>query len=136
MPTDPGEKSFTTNGNGQIDFGYLPAGDYTLVETQAPSGYKTIGQSYTFSVATREAGSNNSQFSTYEVTAGNVAGVVEVALTNEGAVAELTVTDPPADTLPATGGIGTYVFTFGGAAIVLMAGVLFIVYMKKRKVEE
>ena len=134
--TNYNEKSFTTNGNGQIDFGYLPAGDYTLVETQAPSGYKTIGQSYTFSVATREAGSNNSQFSTYEVTAGNVAGVVEVALTNEGAVAELTVTDPPADTLPATGGIGTYVFTFGGAAIVLMAGVLFIVYMKKRKVEE
>ncbi len=55
---------------------------------------------------------------------------------NNAANANITVTDPPADTLPATGGIGTYVFTFGGAAIILLAGVLFVIYMKKRKAED
>ena len=35
-----------------------------------------------------------------------------------------------------TGGIGTYLFTIGGAAMVLLAGVLFVIYMKKRETEE
>ena len=40
------------------------------------------------------------------------------------------------DTLPATGGIGTVLFTAGGIAVILMAGALFVVYMKKRNAEE
>ena len=40
------------------------------------------------------------------------------------------------DELPATGGMGTVLFTAGGIAVILMAGALFVVYMKKRNEEE
>ena len=40
------------------------------------------------------------------------------------------------DQLPATGGMGTVLFTAGGIAVILMAGALFVVYMKKRNAEE
>ncbi len=40
------------------------------------------------------------------------------------------------DTLPATGGIGTVLFTAGGISVVLIAGALFVMYMKKRNSEE
>ena len=128
----PGLKS---DVNGVIDFGYLAAGTYTLTETKAPSGYKTIGSTYQFTVKTKEA--TSTEFTTYEVSEN--AAVTEVEMTfvnNNAADANIVVTDPPADTLPATGGIGTYVFTFGGAAIILLAGVLFVIYMKKRKAED
>ena len=46
------------------------------------------------------------------------------------------VKDPLVDYLPGTGGMGTVLFTVGGAAVVLLAGALFVVYMRKRKVEE
>ena len=126
---------FTSDRTGKIDFGYLPAGTYTLTETQAPAGFKTIGASYQFTVKTKEATSTD--FTTYEVSQDDrVEGVAMSFVNNNAANANIVVTDPPADTLPATGGIGTYVFTFGGAAIILLAGVLFVIYMKKRKAED
>lgn len=124
-----------SDANGVIDFGYLAAGTYTLTETKAPNGYKTIGSTYQFTVKTKDA--TSTEFTTYEVS--EDVDVTEVEMTfvnNNTADANITVTDPPADTLPATGGIGTYVFTFGGAAIILLAGVLFVIYMKKRKAED
>lgn len=127
-------KELTTDKNGKIDFGYLPEGNYTLTETKAPSGFKTINNSYTFSVETMDA--SKKEFSTYKVSGEDVEDVVTIDLTKNDSVAKITVIDPLADTLPGTGGIGTYVFTFGGLAIVLLAGVLFIIYMKKRKVED
>ena len=49
---------------------------------------------------------------------------------------ETGINNPLLETLPATGGIGTYLFTIGGVSIVLLAGVLFVIYMKKRETEE
>jgi len=40
------------------------------------------------------------------------------------------------DKLPATGGIGTVLFTAGGISVVLIAGALFVMYMKKRNSED
>lgn len=147
--TDAGDtiaKNYTT-ANGKFDFGYLPAGAYTLTETQAPTNYKVFGQSYTFTVTTRDPEADTIDFTTYEVQPEmeevdtslvpvEVDNVVFQHVNGNVANATITVTDPLADELPATGGIGTYVFTFGGAAIVLLAGVLFVIYMKKRKAEE
>ena len=127
-------KTLTTADGGKIDFGYLPEGNYTLTETKAPSGYKTINSTYTFSVETKNA--TTGEFETYEVSGVEIENVVTIDLDKNDSVALITVIDPPADTLPGTGGIGTYVFTFGGLAIVLLAGVLFVIYMKKRKVED
>ena len=49
---------------------------------------------------------------------------------------EINVENYPGQLLPGTGGAGTILFTVGGAAIVLLAGVLFVFYMKKRRIEE
>ncbi len=53
-----------------------------------------------------------------------------------GTTNTLDVINYPGSTLPGTGGMGTILFTVGGAAIVLLAGTMFVIYMKKRKVEE
>ena len=45
----------------------------------------------------------------------------------------VTVIDQKGLTLPGTGGIGTTLFTFGGIALILIAGVMFIVYTRKQK---
>ena len=46
------------------------------------------------------------------------------------------ITNTYDDRLPATGGMGTVLFTAGGIAVVLMAGALFVMYMKKRNAED
>jgi LPXTG-motif cell wall-anchored protein len=43
------------------------------------------------------------------------------------------ITNKKGISLPGTGGIGTTIFTFGGLALVLVAAVMFIVYIKKQK---
>ena len=43
------------------------------------------------------------------------------------------ITNTKGLTLPGTGGIGTTLFTFGGIALILIAGVMFIVYTRKQK---
>lgn len=130
--------TYTTNSNGTFNFGYLPAGTYRLTETKAPAGYKTISSSYQFTV-TNKLDPTDIEFGTYTVT--EVEEVEKVEMTdlsdkgNDSSV-KITVTDPPADTLPATGGIGTVLFTVGGAAIIILAGVFFVMYMKKRRAED
>ena len=135
-------QTYTTGADGKFDFGFLPAGEYVLAETKAPSGFKSIDSTYTFTV-TNKSVETATEFDTFEFAEKETNVQVDftenkaqgdVASTNSKA--KITVTDPPTDTLPGTGSIGTYVFTFGGLAIVLLAGVLFVIYMKKRKVEE
>lgn len=134
-------KNYTVE-NGTFDFGYLPAGTYTLTETKAPRGYKTISSTYEFTV-TNGAAAAGDEFTTF-VVAENAqvdrVEMVDIQTADDKASAmskvKITVTDPVADTLPATGGIGTVIFTVGGAAIILLAGVFFVIYMKKRRVED
>lgn len=47
-----------------------------------------------------------------------------------------TIVNIKGQTLPGTGGMGTIIFTVVGAGVVLVAGIMLIVYMKKRKIEE
>lgn len=138
-PADFGTKTgLKSDSDGLIDFGYLPAGTYTLTETKAPAGYQTIGSTYQFTVKNKST-ATATEFDTFEVdekeTVENVV-LNDISDETNKSVAQIVVTDPPADTLPGTGGIGTYLFTFGGVAIVLLAGVLFVVYMKRKKTEE
>ena len=114
-----------TIGNGTTDtkfeFKGLGAGTYTLKEAKAPDGY-AAAPDVTFTV---KADKVNNMYATASFT-----------FENTTADNTITVVDNPLQTLPGTGGIGTYLFTIGGAAIVLLAGVLFVFYMRKRKTEE
>lgn len=131
-------KDYAMTGVSTIDFGYLPAGTYTLTETAAPANHKVFSGTYKFVVA-NGATTVGAEYSTYTITAdaSNAVSVGTITQTGSGtADYDIAVIDPPTDSLPGTGGMGTILFTVGGAAIVLLAGTMFVIYMKKRKVEE
>ena len=97
-------KTAVSNADGIADFGVLlKAGTYTVQETAAPSGYALN--------------------STVEsVTLGDgTTGTVQVEISD-------TKTK-----LPNTGREGTMMFTIIGGSLILLAGALFVVVMKKRK---
>lgn len=132
--------------NGDLEFGYLPAGDYKLVETKAPANHKLISDAYYFTITTQTDTTSN-QYDEYLVTPGtaitttigSATPTLVTMTTGQGTnnnEALITVADPIADSLPGTGGIGTTLFTVGGAAVVLVAGFMFVMYMKKRGTEE
>lgn len=123
-----------TDANGQIYFKGLDAGTYVLVEvkTNATKDYKTLDP---ITIEVTNTGSD----SVFSATANGSA--LTLSANNDYNGGKVTafadnITNEKLETLPATGGIGTYIFTIGGAAIVLLAGALFVVYMKKRRVEE
>lgn len=97
----------------------LGNGTYTLSETQVPDGYKKADD-ITFTISSDDT----------PVYAGNF------KFTDGATAATIDVANYPGQLLPGTGGAGTILFTVGGATIVLLAGVLFVFYMKKRRIEE
>ncbi len=124
------EYNATTDTNGYCVFKNLAEGTYTLSETPQ-TGFQTMSDK-TVVVA---AGTTNG---TFKITVDGVE-LADANFTTSGTSytnGKLDVGNTPGHTLPITGGMGTVLFTVGGAAIVLLAGVLFVVYMRKRKVEE
>ena len=116
-------KSFsTTASKNEFTFDGLEAGTYTLKETAAPGGYAKVGTSITIEI---KADTEKEDVYTFDYTG---------AYSSNGET--FTMNNPPKGFLPGTGGMGTVLFTVGGAAIVLLAGALFVVYMRKRKADE
>ena len=132
-----GEEVTTTN-DGKMNFQRLDAGTYWLEETEAPSGYypypnlvkvvisatldeNGVLQSYSITI-------NDEATSTYSLShgEGNVTKIVRDATSETQTIKN---TKTPA--LPSTGGIGTYVFTVAGVAIMAVAAGLLIVRRKK-----
>ena len=102
-PDGTTKKVATSGTNGIADFGVLlKAGTYTVQETRQPNGY-TINTK----VETVKVG---------DATTGTV--TVEISDTKTKT--------------PNTGGVGTMMFTIIGGSLVLLAGALFVVVMKKR----
>ena len=99
----------------------LGDGTYTLHEKSAPAGYNTAND-VQFTITSNKKANTEQYIGTFTKT-GTDDGVIKVE-------------DPPKQTLPGTGGIGDYVFMIGGAALIVLACVLFVVYMKRRKTEE
>ena len=138
----------------------LSKGTYQIKELYAPTGYKKwdAGTDVTFTIGSTldEDGNHYGKFtgsSESDVFLGkdgenkaSATNPAEFALTNttvtingttySGTVLQNEILNEYNDALPATGGMGTVLFTVGGIAVVLMAGALFVVYMKKRNTEE
>ena len=131
-----------TDATGQIIVEGLDEGDYIFEETKAPAGYSGVDDIKFHVSASKNGNDFNGKFSdtqnnfTYNASAIDKKGTAD---TNDDVTVnalEKIVNDPEAASLPGTGGMGTVLFTVGGAAIVLAAGAMFVVYMRKRKNEE
>ncbi len=123
--TDVIATASTTKTNNQVEFKGLAAGTYVLKETSTPDGYKTAAN-VTIIIA---ANGDTKYDGTYTFESGATAS-------GDNTYGTTTVVNVKGQTLPGTGGMGTIIFTVAGAGVVLVAGIMLIVYMKKRKIEE
>lgn len=119
--TDVIATASTTEDNNTVEFKGLAAGKYVLKETTTPDGYKTAADVD----ITITANGDTKYDGTYDFSGTGVK--------DDGTIEVINV---QGQTLPGTGGMGTIIFTVAGAGVVLVAGIMLIVYMKKRKIEE
>jgi len=104
--TEAEGKEFTSDTNGNVGpFTGLANGTYTLVETTVPSGYN-------------KAPNTTVTINAHDYTAGNLSQTKEIE-NRSGSV------------LPGTGGMGTTMLYIGGAALIVLAGVLLFFRRKK-----
>lgn len=122
-----GAERFTDN-EGKITITDLPAGTYIISETSVPTNYKKADDVTITIEATKDAASNK-YTGAYKFT-----GTDKISDTENDNMK--TIVNIKGQELPGTGGMGTIIFTVAGAGVVLVAGIMLIVYMKKRKIEE
>ena len=132
----------TTNDQGTFNIKGLDANvEYVLEETKAPSGYFRNHGSVAFTITPAEDTEGKLTGAIQSVTAKDENGA---ALDNEGAwtcgidqnktaYVAVTLKDTKIPFLPATGGMGTVIFTIVGDALMILAIVLFIRSRKGRK---
>lgn len=132
----------TTNDQGTFNIKGLDANvKYVLEETKAPSGYFRNHGSVAFTITPEADTEGKLTGAIKSVTAKDEKGA---ALDNEGAwtcgidqnktaYVAVTLKDTKIPFLPATGGMGTVIFTIVGDALMILAIVLFIRSRKGRK---
>lgn len=107
---------FTSNDKGQFEVKGIEYGDYRAVETKAPKGYAlpTDGGNFTFTVAK-----------------GTYTGEGDIDYVADSTNSDAMQIENHKVTIPATGGIGTVIFTVVGIGLMTAA----VVAMKRNKEE-
>lgn len=119
----------TSGDDGVINFGdasKLAAGTYYLKELQAPSGYSALTSVVKVVISTATPNDNTIYDFKYSMNEGDENNV------GEDGVISLDITNNKGFSLPATGGMGTYLFTIGGLVIMAGAALLLIASKKRR----
>lgn len=131
----------TSDNNGGLSFKGLDAGTYSLVETQAPTGY-TLNSTpipVVISATYNENGTLNSYTiivageatSTYTATYKTSTTAAPEIDTVTGDSSEYEIKNTKLSALPSTGGIGTTIFTIGG--VIIMIGAAFLFFRSRKK---
>lgn len=119
----------TSGDDGVINFGdasKLAAGTYYLKELQAPSGYSALTSVVKVIISTATPNDNTEYDFKYSMNEGEENNVAK------DGVISLDITNNKGFSLPATGGMGTYLFTIGGLVIMAGAALLLIASKKRR----
>ena len=143
LTSKDGLKTFTStsDANGMLNFTGLDAGEYVLKETQAPDGYALEGKEHKVvisayyntdgTLASYSIKIDDAETSTYTATYTKTDNVVTgVTVTGDSNGTEIKNTK--ISNLPSTGGIGTYIFTIAGIAIMVAAVALFFANRRKK----
>lgn len=129
--TEIGTFETTATSNSKV-FEELAEGTYTLVETEAPAGYRKVDP-VTFTVGSTK--NNDGEYNgTYTFTDNTY--TINFAHVDTTNVWNGTVTNNKGNELPGTGGMGTTIFTIAGLGVIVIAGAMLTIYIKKRKADE
>jgi fimbrial isopeptide formation D2 family protein/LPXTG-motif cell wall-anchored protein len=129
----------TSNTSGQLNFKGLDAGTYTLKEKSAPTGYSLNKKE--IPVVISATYNENGTLKSYSVTVdGSATSTYTASYTGTNEIENIVINkvdtsipNTPLSSLPSTGGMGTYLFTIVGIAIMAIAAGLFIVSRKRRR---
>ena len=131
-------KEATSGTDGIVNFGILlNKGTYYVKEITAPKGYRVDDHPYKVVISATQT--NNEYNGKYTVTVddteiNNVVNNGENTIyTAQDKIPVLGIGNTPGLSLPGTGGMGTTLFTFGGLVLVLVAGIMFVVYIRRQK---
>lgn len=118
---------FATDSNGNLTLAGLNVGDYALEEVEAPAGYTLLKDKIFFSISDSDIDGRLD-----EVTEGSTISNVKDKEKNNTGYVQMEVVNNEGFNLPATGGMGTYLFTIGGLVIMAGAALLLIASKKRR----
>lgn len=129
----------TSDVNGQLNFKGLDAGTYTLKEKSAPAGYSLNKKE--IPVVISATYNENGTLANYSVKVdGKATSTYTASYTGTDEIENIeinkvdtSIPNTPLSSLPSTGGMGTYLFTIVGIAIMAIAAGLFIVSRKRRR---
>lgn len=132
-------KEATSEEDGIVNFNILlNEGTYYVKEITAPNGYRVDDHPYKVEISATQA--NNEYDGKYTVTVDDTTVINTVVQNGETPIYSakdkipvLGIGNTPGLSLPGTGGMGTTLFTFGGLVLVLVAGIMFVVYIRRQK---
>lgn len=151
-PKEPSESQETiqpivtaiSDANGVVDFNIkLNDGTYYVKETVAPNGYRIDENIYVVNITAKKDGTSGEYTGAADITVngipiGNTVKIgegenVSTIYTSADGVSVFGIGNTRGLTLPGTGGMGAALFIGGGIALVVLAVILFGVYIKKQK---
>ena len=122
----------TTGADGLADFGELPDGQYMLVETVAPSGYR-LPHGQWLVAADLSTTTVSIEAHAAKDASGNVTGDLPPAFKKDAETGAYSVANYKKWTLPLAGGTGIIAFTAAGAALVAAALVWLLLARRKKR---
>jgi fimbrial isopeptide formation D2 family protein/LPXTG-motif cell wall-anchored protein len=135
---DPNPRTATSADGGYLTFVGLDAGTYTLVETEAPTGFIKDTRTFTVTITPHWNTSTPDLLDSYDVvfSDGTNETTASFTMTNTGDTLKTTASTMPDNgifprnvrgtELPSTGGVGTTMMYMFGAIFVMFAGVLLV----------
>lgn len=131
------KESLTTKTDGTVSVSGLANGTYWLVETKTIENYNLLKKPIKVQIAATYSETETIKIDTNSATGKTTTTTTKVKHLNDAGnngVFKTVVKNSKGFTLPTTGGIGTFVFTFAGIAM-MAAAVILLITSKKKKAE-